>query len=103
MNQKNDHIELLQALKSRLKAANESDVITEDMIQQLDDLIDQLTQHTSTAYDDTRDWVANILQFTPQLTPAIDRQLLWLLGGDCLHYLTDEEIAQFQTIDDASY
>ena len=32
--------------------------------------------------------------------PVIERELFWFFGGECLHYLTDEEITQFQRIDE---
>ena len=39
----------------------------------------------------------------PQLTPIIPRDLFWHFGGDCLHYMPDEEIAQFQALEEALY
>ena len=32
--------------------------------------------------------------------PTLPRELLWFFGGDCLHYMPDEEIAQFQQLED---
>jgi hypothetical protein len=32
-----------------------------------------------------------------------NRDILWLLGGDALHYLSDEEITQYQSIEDLMY
>ncbi|MFK4751988.1 MULTISPECIES: PA2817 family protein [Oceanospirillaceae] len=100
MSEQPNHIRLLQKLKSRLEAASESEVINTDMIHQLAALIDQLTQQSETAYEDTRQWLNNLMMHTPQLAPAIDRELLWIFGGDCLHYLTDEEIRLFQQQDE---
>ncbi|MEM9256136.1 MAG: PA2817 family protein [Pseudomonadota bacterium] len=36
----------------------------------------------------------------PQLAPLFPRQVLWFLGGDCLHLMADDEIAAFQQLDD---
>ena len=36
----------------------------------------------------------------PHLTPLVPRDLLWFFGGDCLHYMPDEEIAVFQQLDE---
>ena len=36
----------------------------------------------------------------PQLAPSLPREILWFLGGDCLHFMPDEEIAQFQQLDE---
>lgn len=36
----------------------------------------------------------------PHLMPLLYRDLLWFFGGDCLHYMPDEEIAVFQQLDE---
>jgi hypothetical protein len=36
----------------------------------------------------------------PQFAPLVPRDLLWFLGGDCLHVMPDEEIAQHQALDE---
>ncbi|MEQ9462856.1 MAG: PA2817 family protein [Haliea sp.] len=36
----------------------------------------------------------------PEFAPTFPRSLLWFLGGDCLHVMTDEEIATFQALDE---
>jgi hypothetical protein len=32
--------------------------------------------------------------------PILPRDLLWFFGGDCLHYMPDEEIRIFQELDE---
>jgi hypothetical protein len=32
--------------------------------------------------------------------PTFPRELLWFFGGDCLHFMPDEEIAVFQQLDE---
>ena len=32
--------------------------------------------------------------------PLLPRDLLWFFGGDCLHYMPDEEIRIFQELDE---
>ncbi len=34
------------------------------------------------------------------LMPLLYRDLLWFFGGDCLHFMPDEEIAIFQQLDE---
>jgi len=34
------------------------------------------------------------------LVPMLHRDLLWYFGGDCLHYMPDEEIAKYQSLDE---
>ncbi|RYY75976.1 MAG: dehydrogenase [Gammaproteobacteria bacterium] len=36
----------------------------------------------------------------PHLMPLVPRDLLWFFGGDCLHYMPDEEISVFQKLDE---
>lgn len=36
----------------------------------------------------------------PHLMPLLYRDLLWFFGGDCLHFMPDEEIAIFQQLDE---
>ena len=36
----------------------------------------------------------------PHLMPLVPRDLLWFFGGDCLHYMPDEEINRFQQLDE---
>jgi hypothetical protein len=37
----------------------------------------------------------------PEFAPTVPRDLLWFLGGECLHYLADEELAVYQQLDEA--
>ena len=39
----------------------------------------------------------------PDLTECWARDLLWYFGGDCLHYMPDDEIEKFQLIDEARF
>lgn len=39
----------------------------------------------------------------PDLTECWARDLLWYFGGDCLHFMPDDEIEKFQKLDDARY
>lgn len=34
------------------------------------------------------------------LVPLLHRDLLWYFGGDCLHFMPDEEIAKYQELDE---
>lgn len=36
----------------------------------------------------------------PHLTPLIPRDLMWHFGGDCLHFMPDEEIYTYQQLDE---
>ncbi len=96
------HLELLNETLSRIEkaAANESGVIDADILQQFRDVIDQLTEHRDSAYEAGQDLFSKIGTHQPQLMPAIDRALLWFFGGECMHFLNDEEITRFQHLDE---
>ncbi|WP_269619203.1 PA2817 family protein [Zhongshania sp. BJYM1] len=47
--------------------------------------------------------VTRIISHYPDITPQIHRDLLWFFGGDCLHYLGDEEIQKYQEIEERYY
>jgi hypothetical protein len=36
----------------------------------------------------------------PDFAPTLPRELLWFFGGDCLHFMPDEEIALHQQLDE---
>jgi len=46
------------------------------------------------------DLLTSLITHYPNLTPAIPRELLWAIGGSCLHYLGDEEIEQFSQLEE---
>ncbi|MFC3680167.1 PA2817 family protein [Bacterioplanoides pacificum] len=96
------HIELLKQVQQRLQRAadNDSQLIAAEILQQLEQVIEQLVQRTDSAYQDGQDWLMSILTHQPQLTPTINRDLLWFFGGDCLHFMTDAEIELFQQLDE---
>ena len=98
----NDHIHLLQQVHERLSKAQSQagGIISDEILHQLTQVIDQLTQHTDSGYTQGQDWITHIFNHLPQLSPAIDRDLLWFFGGDCLHFLTDDENDLFQQIDE---
>ncbi len=50
-------------------------------------------------YRDGPGLVARLFASCPHLAPAFPRELLWFLGGDCLHNMPDEEIDLYQKLD----
>ena len=44
--------------------------------------------------------VARLFASVPDLAPLFPREMLWFMGGDCLHYMPDEEQAAFQALED---
>ena len=50
-----------------------------------------------------QDVICRIPAAYPELMPTLPRDLLWFFGGDCLHYMPDEEIEEFQKLDEARF
>ena len=95
-------LELLQQTQERLVKANQQmpEMVSEELLNNIKVAIDVLTDQQPEAFEQAQDTIAQMAQYYPQLVPAIDRKLLWLLGGNCLHFLTDDEITDFQQADE---
>lgn len=50
-----------------------------------------------------QDILTRLIRCYPNLVPLIRRELLWFIGGECLHYLGDEEVDLFQELEDRLY
>ena len=51
-------------------------------------------------YDRGPALVSQLFASCPHLAPLFPRELLWFIGGDCLHLMPDEELAEFQRLDE---
>lgn len=47
--------------------------------------------------------VTRIVSHYPDITPQLHRDLLWFYGGDCLHFLGDDEIQKYQDLEERYY
>jgi len=47
-----------------------------------------------------QDLLCKVVSAYPHLMPLLYRDLLWFFGGDCLHYMPDDEISLFQQLDE---
>ena len=47
--------------------------------------------------------INKIVSHYPDITPQVHRDLLWFFGGDCLHFLGDEEIQKYQELEERYY
>lgn len=64
-------------------------------------LLEQLQQLAPDYEQQGRNVLLRLQNQWPELWGEVDRELLWFFGGDCLHFLGDEEIRAFQERDDA--
>ncbi len=99
------HRQLIFALADKIKQTppfngEELGELEESILSQLERLCDANQTHEELC--ETGQWLINtIVSHYPHVTPAVARDLFWYFGGDCLHFLGDEEITRFQEIDEA--
>lgn len=56
-----------------------------------------------TFYSEGQALLCQIVASYPHLTPAVSRDLFWYFSGDCMHYLSDEEIDMYSQLDELRY
>ena len=102
------HVELLNQLSLQLAKLENSDQEYNQentILQQLGQLIESLKDSSAQQYDSAvfegQQWFYRFLTHNPELAPAVHRDLLWFFGGECLHFMPDEEIEKYQMLDDA--
>ena len=72
----------------------------EDPLRELAAGFEQLHEAPDALYAAGPSLVHRLFTTYPELAPAFPRQLLWFLGGECLHLMPDEEIAQYQALEE---
>ena len=50
-----------------------------------------------------QDILTQVISRYPQIAHLIPRDLLWYFAGDCLHYLSDEEIDLYQALEERRF
>ena len=51
-------------------------------------------------YSEVSSLVDRLFTTYPDFAPTFPRELLWFFGGDCLHFMPDDEIAVYQQLDE---
>lgn len=100
------HHSLLQGLHKAaadsMPAADVASKEDQELLAQLESLI------LSHSIDDTfihtgQKALCRIVAAYPHLAPLVSRDLFWLFGGDCMHYMPDEEISLYQQLDELRF
>lgn len=52
---------------------------------------------------DAQELLSRFIRCYPNLVPLMHRELLYFVGGECLHFLGDEELTYYQQIDEQLY
>lgn len=99
------HLALLNSLFDTLRAQSvlmtqvpeESNIL---FLERFQELTAQLEAGDQDALYSGQEIICQVISRYPQVAHMIPRDLLWYFGGDCLHYMPDEEIAQYQLLDE---
>ena len=72
----------------------------QSFLEQFTALIEAIEQQSEDVLEQGQALLTRWIRNHPELVPIIPRDLLWYFGGDCLHYMPDEEIDKFQLLDE---
>ena len=102
------HIQLLEQTYNQLLSHYPFN--GEDLLLQEQDFLDSFLQLIEQCKNFSEGYVENGQVFCiswiraySELTPLLPRDLLWFFSGNCLHYMPDEEIEQFQRLDELRF
>ena len=91
--------DLLQSFSRQL--AGQTGALPEnDPLRELVEAFASLTPGEPAFYETGALLLSRLFTTYPELAPLVPRQLLWFFGGDCLHFMAEEEVGQFQQLDD---
>ena len=100
------HLQLLAHLRTILVAVADAEVVPENhhalFLERFDEMVLDLRESTEDLYVG-QDIMSRVFQRYPQIAHLVPRDLLWFFGGDCLHFMPDEEIEKYQELEDRRY
>ncbi|MEK1939217.1 MAG: PA2817 family protein [Pseudomonas sp.] len=101
------HLTLLTHLRSILVALGEAEQVPEEshylFLERFDELLTLLPQEPEQSLYLGQDLMCQVIHRYPQIAHLVPRDLLWFFGGDCLHFMPDEEITLFQALDERRF
>jgi hypothetical protein len=101
------HIALLNHLRGILVALGEAEQVPEEshalFLERFDELLEQLPVDPLESQYLGQDLMCQVIQRYPQIAHLVPRDLLWFFAGDCLHFMPDEEIDLYQSLEDRRF
>ncbi|GLO39944.1 MULTISPECIES: PA2817 family protein [Pseudomonas] len=98
------HLQLLQHLRTILVAVAEAEQVPEEshalFLERFDELLNLLPQDPLHSQYLGQDLLCQVIQRYPQIAHLVPRDLLWFFGGDCLHFMPDEELNLYQQLEE---
>ncbi|MBJ7539459.1 PA2817 family protein [Marinomonas transparens] len=74
-----------------------------DFLEKWDSLTSKIEASDPSYTFEAQEVLSRFIRCYANLVPLIKRELLWFVGGECLHFLGDEEIALYQQLEDHLY
>ncbi len=85
---------------SRTLIARTDSLEATDSLRELAVSFESVAKEEEDLYQRAPALVERLFTTYPDFAPTFPRELLWFLGGECLHYMPDEEISVYQQLDD---
>lgn len=79
---------------------------SQDAIDSMLDAVEQLTAAMTSQQNSAeqgQDLLCAIIAHFPDIAAVMHRDLLWCFAGDCLHFLSDEELDRYQQLEERYY
>jgi hypothetical protein len=74
-----------------------------DLIEKMDQLFQDIENQAADYSFDAQEILSRFIRCYANLVPLVRRELLWFIGGECLHFLGDEELSFYQELEDRLY
>ena len=101
------HLNLLNHLRTILVALGEAEQVPEEshalFLERFDELLTQLPQDPLESQYLGQDLMSQVILRYPQIAHLVPRDLLWFFGGDCLHFMPDEELDLYQALEERRF
>lgn len=102
-----DHLVLLDHLRSILVAVGEAEQVPEEshtlFLERFDELRALLPIDPIESQYLGQDLMSQVILRYPQIAHLVTRDLLWFFGGDCLHFMPDEELDLYQALEERRF
>ncbi|WP_236185110.1 PA2817 family protein [Pseudomonas juntendi] len=98
------NFQLLEHVRTILAALESAEQVPEEshalFLERFDELLVLLPKEPLQSQYLGQDLLSQIFQRYPQIGHLVPRDLLWFFGGDCLHFMADEELALYQALEE---
>jgi len=100
-------LNLLAHLRGILVALSEAEQVPEEshalFLERYDELMLLLPVEPIESQYLGQDLLCQVIQRYPQIAHLVPRDLLWYFGGDCLHFMPDEEIDLYTALEERRF